>query len=270
VIDGLLTGAAKGVFDVALIVPWFFWMRIRRERADPRSAAPSLPAPLKRSLLAAGALLAAFVVIQYFTTSRQARYGLSGDDYPSSTIGWSEPEYGISLPPSVEYPTYMILSYWTGGYCGLAGSLELPFEWCYGCGHSFVLMRYAGYLSPNRDFVYDRCYPARLERSTGYSSENYWHTIYPWLASDLTFPGALLFMGVMAYLFARAWSDSLRGENPFALGFLAQVLIMFYYIPGNNVRLQFSEELLSFWGLMALWLWTRKRGPVAATVEESC
>ncbi|MBV9122201.1 MAG: hypothetical protein JO112_02425, partial [Planctomycetes bacterium] len=111
---------------------------------------------------------------------------------------------------------------------------------------------------PHPDFFYDRCYPARLECTTGYSAESYWHTIYPWLASDLTFPGALVFMGLMAYLLARAWSDSLRGDNPFALGFLAQILLMFYYIPCNNVRLQFAEEIITFWGLLVLWLGTRK------------
>jgi hypothetical protein len=63
----------------------------------------------------------------------------------------------------------------------------------------------------------------------------------------------------MAFLLARAWSDCLLGENPFALAFFAQALLMFYYIPANNIRLMFSEEMAMFWSLLTLWLATRRR-----------
>jgi hypothetical protein len=139
----------------------------------------------------------------------------------------------------------------------------MPFEPCFGFGHSQLLMRYAGRTIGDPEFFMLRSYPYRLEEETGYNVANYWHTVYPWLASDLTFPGAILFIGLMAYLLAKAWTDSLPGQNPFAIGFLAQSLLMFYYIPANNGRLSYSEESIAFWGLLILWLATRRSRPPA-------
>jgi hypothetical protein len=118
-------------------------------------------------------------------------------------------------------------------------------------------MKYAGSLSSDPDAFWQLCYPARLEADSGYSTAHYWHTIYPWIASDLTFPGAILFMGVMAFLLAEAWKDTRKGENPFALGFFTQIILMFFYIPANNGRLMYPEEALTFWGLLACWRLTR-------------
>ena len=120
-------------------------------------------------------------------------------------------------------------------------------------------MRYAGKFATDPDFVWNRCYPVRLESETGYEFNHHWHTIYPWLASDLTFPGAILFMGIMAYLLAQSWQDAIRGENAFAIGFFAQLLLMFFYVPANNVRLMYSEESLMFWGLLIMWRQSRAR-----------
>jgi hypothetical protein len=46
-------------------------------------------------------------------------------------------------------------------------------------------------------------------------------------------------------------------ENPFALGFLSQIMLMFWYIPANNLRLANPEAAFAFYGLLALWLVTR-------------
>jgi hypothetical protein len=104
-----------------------------------------------------------------------------------------------------------------------------------------------------------KTYPFRLEAETGYRAGNNWHTIYPWLASDLTFFGALAALGVMASLLAKSWGDALQYGNPYAVGFLSQILMLFFYIPANNGRLSYPEETTCFWGLLALWLLSRKR-----------
>ncbi|MBV9124960.1 MAG: hypothetical protein JO112_16525, partial [Planctomycetes bacterium] len=127
VIDGLLTGAAKGLFDIVLLIPWFLWLSLRQGGVRPTQTARRKPSFLKRCVIIAIALLVLALGINYFASSRQSRYGLSGSDYPPGTTGWSKEQYGIGLPPGLEYTTYMILAYWTGGYCGLAGCLELPF-----------------------------------------------------------------------------------------------------------------------------------------------
>ena len=66
-------------------------------------------------------------------------------------------------------------------------------------------------------------------------------------------------MGWMGYLLALVWKDAVCKSNPFAIGFLAQLLIFFYYIPANCGRLSFPEEAVAFWGTLLLWLLTRER-----------
>lgn len=265
VVESLFVGAAKGMFDVVLVIPWFVWLSFNQGQ-DVRASAAALVTRIRRSKGVNWGKKIALVAItigvlagglKYFAHSRQSRYGMAGDEYPPWTTGWSEPLYGVALPPSVEYLTHTLAFYWAHGYVGLAECLDLPFEWSFGVGHSTFLMRYAGQFIADPEFFFDRCYPIRLEQQTGYSASNYWHTIYPWLASDCTFPGSILMIGFLAFLLSRAWQDCLWGANPFAVGLLSQMLLMFYYIPANNSRLMFSEDILTFWGLVALWQLTR-------------
>lgn len=273
IIEALLVGAAKGLFDLVLTVPWLIWIRATRSpsRHNFQTSTPTLQdssryrhQQWRRTLIRKVAVALATVIlvgagIMYFAHSRQSRYGLGGNEYPPWTTGWSETDYGIRLPAGVEYTVYTINRYWSQGYFGLSECFGLPFEWCYGCGHSQVMMRYAGNLLADPEYFWNRCYPVRLEDANGYEVAHYWHTIYPWLASDLTFPGAIVFMGLMAFLLSRAWADTLLGKNPYAAGFTTQLLLLFFYIPANNIRLMYSEEALTFWGLLGLWLMTRKR-----------
>jgi hypothetical protein len=193
------------------------------------------------------------VGVVYFTHSRQSRYGMSGDEYPPWTTEWSEPTYGVPLPESVEYPIYMIVSYWTNGYHGLAECLDLPFEWCYGAGHSTFLVRRVGGLMGDPSLIWEQTYVARLEATTGYSATEKWHTIYPWLASDFTYGGALVAVGLLGYLLARVWGSALRDRSVLSVALLAQLLLIMYYIPANNGRLSYPEESLAFWGLFVAW-----------------
>lgn len=249
--DCALTGAAKGLFEIILVVPWLLWGRPSQTATIHRRRGSHY---LMSILISAAVLMSGMI---YFTYSREARFGLGTRSYPAGTTGWSEELYGISIPQGAEFAIYMVARYWTHGYYGLAGCLELPYEWSYGVGHSTVWMKYAGSLSADPDAFWQLCYPARLEAETGYSTAHYWHTIYPWIASDLTFPGAIIFIGIMGYLLAQSWRDACRAENPFAVGFFTQILLLFYYIPANNGRLMYPEEALTFWGLLVCWKLTR-------------
>ncbi len=188
---------------------------------------------------------------------------MTGNEYPRWTTGWSEDRYGFALPESIEYPLYNLAGYGTNGYQGLSECLDLPFEWCYGCGHSSVMMRRIGSFLGDPNFFWERCYPVRLESETGYSATQKWHTVYPWLASDLTYVGALIFVGLLGFLLARVWEDCLRGNSTLAVCLLAQLLMIFYYIPANNAHLSYLEESLAFWELLIAWWFFRPRARVA-------
>jgi hypothetical protein len=262
--DSILSGAAKGMFDILLVLPWLLCVRTTLDAGSHHPPGKPAAAPRRRKprYLLVGMVSAVILIggFRYFTHSRASRYGIAGNEkgYPSGTTGWSQELYGVKIPESAEFMVYMVARYWTHGYYGLAGCLELPFEWSHGVGHSVIWMKYAASLTNDPECFWKTCYPARLEAATGYSTAHYWHTIYPWIASDLTFPGAIVFVGLMGYLLAQAWSETLRGENPFALGFLTQVMLLFYYVPANNCRLMYAEEAITFWGLLAAWRMTRR------------
>ena len=257
IIKSLLSGAAIGIFDVVLTAPWLIWLAFRAQsREGSLQSRRSLPFKKVMALVLSAALIGSGVY--YFSYSRQSRYGMVGNEYPAWTTGWSKDMYGVQIPEFAEYSVYMLTNYVGQGYVGLGECLELPFEWCFGTGHSVLLMRYAGgsFFGDPTELIL-KSYPGRLYSATGYDYENNWHTIYPWLASDVTFFGAFFIVGLFAYLLSLAWNDALIGANPFAFGFLAQILILFFYVPANSGRLSYPEEMFAFWGLLILWWSTR-------------
>jgi len=102
-------------------------------------------------------------------------------------------------------------------------------------------------------------YPVRIEKY-GWDAQALWSSIYPWIASDVSFPGTLLIVFLIGRGFALCWLDTLRGENPFAVVLLSQFLIMLFYFPANNQLLQSGEGFIAFWVTLLLWWRTRRSG----------
>lgn len=251
-------GQAFGIFDIMLVLPWLIWLYLHHAGVRLSKTHCMTRPRFTMGGITASTITVAVVLFSfwYFYHSRASRVG----EYRMvEATGWSEDLYGVALPESMEFSIYYVTRYWTLGYYGLSGCLELPFRWSGGVGHSIFLARYSAMFSPDFEAFEADTYPARLEAETGYSAFGYWHTAYPWLASDLSFPGALLFVGAMGFLLARAWVDSIHGENPYAIAFLTQILLFLYYLPANNLRMGNPEAAFAFWGLLIMWLFTRRR-----------
>ena len=160
----------------------------------------------------------------------------------------------------MEFGIYYLIRYLTIGYYGLAGCLELPFRWTYGFGHSAFLRRYAAIFDKDWEWTFLETYPARLEQATGYSTANYWHTSYPWLASDFTFCGALIIVGCVGYLFLRTAKEFIIAKNPFALSACSQLFLVLVYLPASCERVNRPEAAFALYGSLFLWyLSTRKK-----------
>jgi hypothetical protein len=67
----------------------------------------------------------------------------------------------------------------------------------------------------------------------------------------------VVLMGPIGWLLARAWVETLDGRNAFAVGLLAQMLIVCFYIPAANEALQSGANLFAFVGILGAWLGTR-------------
>ena len=101
-------------------------------------------------------------------------------------------------------------------------------------------------------------YPIR-NGEDGWDGMVQWSTIYPWIASDVSFPGTLLVVFMIGYVFALSWIDTLNDSNPYAVAVFAQFLIMLFYFPANNQVMQSGEAFFGFYGLLLAWLYTRKK-----------
>jgi len=161
------------------------------------------------------------------------------------------------LPPGVQDGVLSLTSYVTHGYYALYLSLDEPFVPMFGVGNSLFLFRQAARITGIKEIM-DLPYPVRIEKY-GWDAYGSWSTIYPWIASDVSFPGTIIVVFFIGRLFALSWLDTLRGNNPFAVVMFAQFSIMLFYFSSNNQLLQGGEGFIAFWSVLVLWLTTRAR-----------
>lgn len=126
----------------------------------------------------------------------------------------------------------VLVHYPTHGYRGLAYNLETPFAWTMGRGSSRALDSYwAQYLGES---VLRDTYPLRTQERTGWLGLQSWATVYPWLASDMSFPGTLFLMIFLGRWTARMWVRSSKFHDPLALMLFSQLILFVIFIPANN------------------------------------
>ena len=146
--------------------------------------------------------------------------------------------------------------YVTQGYFAVYLSLQHPFVPCYGVGNSMFLQRQLARITGDESIL--QCaYPVRIDKSGLYATQ-YWTTAYPWIASDVTFPGTVLVLAAIGWLSGLVWIDVLGGRNPFAVALFGQLLVLLYYIPAHNKIMQTGEGILAFSVLLVTWLVSRR------------
>src|SRR5439155_11424922 len=202
--------------------------------------------------VAAGWLLAVALFAWFFGATQSTRAG-SASEYGSLPAASSRPTSGIANAPpsdpasaptatyptgvkaiSVDYehplirslPSFLrtavvgATSYLTQGYYALYLSLNEPFVPMFGVGNSIFLTQQAVRVTGNQDIA-RMSYPSRIE-SDGWDALGRWSSIYPWIASDVSFPGTIVVVFLIGRLFALAWFDALSARNPFAFGMVGQ------------------------------------------------
>jgi hypothetical protein len=245
-------GTNKAIADIVLLLPWLLLASY---------LAGNLKVTLTRATVAvavSASLFAMFIVFFSFTQLTRSGSGSRFGYFPHIR---ARADYNNlllrGLSPDVQTGVLGLATYLSQGYYGLYLSLDKPQVFSYGVGHSMFLYRQAARL-PGMQWIVETPYPVRIEED-GWSAYGLFASIYPWLASDLTFPGTLLVVFLIGRCFAISWTDTLAGSNPFAVAMFTQFLIMLYYFPANNQCLQSGESFSAFWGTCGLWLATRSR-----------
>ena len=125
-----------------------------------------------------------------------------------------------------------ITGYLSGGYYGLSLCLAMPFEWSYGIGNSVSLSTIANYLFNINP--YDYTYLYRMEEAYGISGKQAWHTIFPWIASDVSFYGVPFIFIFLAFIYGKSWREVIVYGNPNSFSMFALLTIMFVFVVANN------------------------------------
>lgn len=136
------------------------------------------------------------------------------------------------LGDNVGFAVSMLSAYFGQGYYGLSLAMEQEFTWTAFAGSSYSVSVIANQLF-GLPFMVEQSYPYLVGENTGWA-ETKWHSVFAWLASDLTFPGTLVFFGFVAFIYARAWKEAVVMRNPFAVLLFALLSIGMVYIPANN------------------------------------
>ena len=141
-------------------------------------------------------------------------------------------------------------SYLTQGYYGMSQALSVNWTPMFGFGNSmFVVDMVSNYVYDIDQFTYQ----VKLEEF-GWDSNVRWHTMYTWLANDVSFYGVVIVMLLIGMLLAMMFKDAVVTKNPFARASIFFYILMLIFIPCNNQIAQSNETLFAFLLLIGLWL----------------
>lgn len=222
----------------------------------PRQNGQSRPATLlgfrqggkagRRRLVAGVALLMLLFVgwFGYNMHSRDKAYGLDVSRFNGTLLGRVIGSHGAELVSHV-------VGYTSHAYVGLSYDLQMPFEWTCGIGNSRAAMSYA--LQYFGIDVLPRHYMYRTQEQVGWSMDVSWSTVFPWIASDVTFVGCLVVMFVVGRLFARTWFEATVECRLSSTVVFCQLCLFVMFVPMNNQLVQARGSLWSTVVLALYW-----------------
>lgn len=198
-------------------------------------------------------IFASFLLFSYILQSRMdlwnVEYYSIGNKAFLDINHWMLAPFGDNL----KLGAGTFLYYLSSGYYGLSLGLGLPFVWSYGFGSSFEVRHLFDRLLPLTD-QFIQSYPVRMEAQTGWDAYANWHTIFPWLASDFTFFGAVIFICIFIAIYALSWNRILRKGHWINLLMFANINIMLLYVPANNQLFQTRASLLVTLIITIIWI----------------
>lgn len=225
-------GTRKGLMDL-IIVSYFSIIAANNSL---------LYNPTSRKKLKITAILSLVLFIFFFIYSNASRAGLNSFKELDQMLDHGYRKFYVEhFSPNMLSAISEVSSYLCQGYNALNISMSdigiLPptfggssmATWLY-------LDRFLGYNPiPNT-------YMAILESNYGIDKYQYWHSMYLWLANDVTFIFVPLVVFFIGFYFGRAWKDAINKANPWVYPVLGYMIIMVFYFFANNQVISFSFE----------------------------
>lgn len=251
----LATGTNKGMADFVITLPWLIFLGVS-------TGLLHLQVRRRWVVIIVAVLFIAF--LQFFGMGQTQREGGVGElgviNTGAGLIEAIRDNFLSLLLSDNQRIIFESLTRYVGqGYYALSMSLGLEHASTFGLGHSMFLARNADSIF-NTDYFTSGSLPGLLETKNGWGMFTLWHSIYPWLASDFGFVGALIAMAVFAYLLGLSWGFSLLTASPQWIILFYLLLILFFYIPANNQIFQSGETCVAFFFILLAIILGKKRG----------
>jgi hypothetical protein len=177
-----------------------------------------------------GAFIGLFVILFVFRKSERmggfVPFCLYGE------VACFEPTNSSELSDIISFGMAMFSAYFVQGYYGLSLALKLDYEWTYGIGHSQPLQSIAS-LFFNVGPIYERGLMAQLQ-TVGWHDRFVWSSIFPSLASDITFLGIPFLFLFIGSVYGRSWLSAVSKGRLESVVLFALLTILVIYIPANN------------------------------------
>jgi hypothetical protein len=146
----------------------------------------------------------------------------------------------------------MALAYISHGWYGLGNSLGMDFAWTEFRSFSRVLNSYVDRFSGIDTNIPPLAYPVRQESLTGYPAFAYWHTIFPWFASDFTFAGTLFIFSGFGAIYGWSWKKTVHEGCVIYASLFSLLTIGALFINANSQILDNKFLTLALIGIILL------------------
>ena len=157
------------------------------------------------------------------------------------------------MPLSQRFGVSFFILSTCSGYYGLELAMEKDFRSTFGVGHSPASLAIYQLITGD-DEMGTRTFTFR-NGVDGWNQENYWSSMITWIANDVGFPGAVLVLGLIGFLWGRTWRDAAFGQNDPAAVLFCLVMVMLIYLPANNQVFASYDGYTTFFVWLAVWLW---------------
>jgi len=156
--------------------------------------------------------------------------------------------------------------YFTNGLYGLSLSMEMPFEWTYFVGNSYSLSRFVEVIADVS--IIEHTYPLRVGVETGWDMSK-WHSLFAWLASDITFFGVLPLAFIFGHYYGKLWVLAVSFSNPYAGPLFSYLSLGLTFSLSNNQIMHGMAGIITFLVLIILYFLKPNRCKVFLSPCES-
>lgn len=225
----LVIGTRKGLFDIIITVIFTVI-----------AASPDIITnnkKRKKIILVASIFICLFLV--YFIWSNMARYNVTEINNYDAALNHVKKSYD-KISPLIVIPLSVIENYLCQGYNALSCAITEFFngEICmtFGFGNNFFLINLLEQFNVD---ILEHTYQNTLFVKHGIDPFVNWHSIYVWLANDVTFIGVPFVMFFITRFLAILWRNVINGNVLAVPSFVMTIQILAYAFANNQV-LSFS------------------------------